>query len=324
MLFSFIVPVYNAHHTLDRCLTSISLQTYHDFEVVAIDDGSTDTSYLLLQQYAKKDKRFKVFTQTNSGPGLTRNKAIDIAQGQYVIFLDSDDYVELDFLERLYDLISIKHPDVIMLDLVFETPEGDIIREERSSIFSKLSRRDLIASQMTGKLPWGGCRKVVLLDIIKNNALRYSIDTVGEEAIFSFDVLRFASKISFLNHIVYHYVNYPLSQSKKGNDDPWGPIVEKMKVHLEERGIYDDYYLEHNSFKISAFCVSLYRTSINHKFNDAKKFVKSLICNYDVFDIPYVKNSIDSKTKIIYLLAKYRLTNTILLLSTIKYKWFLR
>lgn len=320
MLFSFVIPIYNAEQTLERCLSSVFAQTYCKFEVIAIDDGSSDMSYKILQKYANQDARYKIYTQSNMGPGPTRNRGLNIAKGDYVAFLDSDDYIENDYLDKVLKIISKDSPDVIMLDLVLESPNGKIIRYERASIYSDLSKKELIAMQMTGKLPWGGCRKVVSLDLIRKNSLKYSVDAVGEEAIFSFDVLRLSSKIEFLNSIVYHYIDHPTSQSKKGMDNPWGQIVKNLEGHLKKNGLYEEYGAEHNSFKITSLCVSLYRVSINYPFKMARKRIQNSLNNSSDFDIPYYEKSLDFKTKIILLLAKCNFVSIIIILSKIKFK----
>ena len=103
--FSIIIPVYNVEKFLRECLNSITSQTLKNFEVICIDDGSTDNSLTILQEYANKDSRFKVISQENQGQGIARNKAIDIASGEYLFFVDPDDY-EL-FMEKIKWNLSI-------------------------------------------------------------------------------------------------------------------------------------------------------------------------------------------------------------------------
>ena len=277
MKVSFVIPAYNAAKTVCRCLDSVIAQTDCAWEAVVIDDGSSDNTYELISAYAERDCRIIALTQENQGPGLTRNNAMARATGDYVAFLDSDDYVEKDYLALVKKKIEREELDVVVIDNFYETPDGRLIRMERLSRFAGLCAEELIAVQMTGKMPWGGWRKVVRADLIKKNGIEYSKDTVGEEAVFSFNVFHHASRIGFLGAPVLHYVDYPTSQSKKGNDDPWGPVVDRLLTHLEKNGLLTQYQRPLNSFAYTALAVSAYRISKNHRFFEAVSLVSGKI-----------------------------------------------
>ena len=100
---SVIIPVYNVEKYLRECLDSLINQSFKDFEVICIDDGSTDKSYKILEEYSQKDSRIKVLKQEHNGAGAARNLGIEIAKGKYIQFLDSDDYFEPNMLEELYN-----------------------------------------------------------------------------------------------------------------------------------------------------------------------------------------------------------------------------
>ena len=103
---TMIIPVYNTAAYLDKCLSSISAQSFSDFELIIVDDGSTDDSPKICDDWAKKDSRFTVIHQKNAGQSAARNAGIDAAKGDYLAFADSDDYVEPEYLQRLYDTIQ--------------------------------------------------------------------------------------------------------------------------------------------------------------------------------------------------------------------------
>ena len=110
---SIIIPVYNTEKYLHECLNSVVSQTIKDIEIICIDDGSTDNSYQILQEYAEKDSRFVILQQENKGAGAARNKGIEIAKGEFLVFLDSDDYyLDTDVLESLYE--SAQKNDVLI------------------------------------------------------------------------------------------------------------------------------------------------------------------------------------------------------------------
>ena len=127
-LISIIVPVYNAQRFLGKCLESIIYQTYHKFEVILINDGSTDNSHQLCQEIAKKDKRFTVLTQTNNGASSARNRGIEMAKGKWITFVDADDYVEKNYLECLCKNITDEKA-LIIQGLKQVNSKGDEIKK---------------------------------------------------------------------------------------------------------------------------------------------------------------------------------------------------
>ena len=105
-LISVIVPIYNVEKYIDTCLKSITKQTYKNIEIILVDDGSTDLSAKLCDEWKKKDKRVKVIHQENKGVAQARNIGIDCATGKYISFIDPDDYIDYQMLEKLYDTLE--------------------------------------------------------------------------------------------------------------------------------------------------------------------------------------------------------------------------
>jgi glycosyltransferase involved in cell wall biosynthesis len=114
---SVVVPVYNAEDYLNECLNSIIDQSFQDFEIICINDGSTDDSLEILNEYAKKDKRIQIIDQQNHGPGAVRNKGITLAKGDYIYFADPDDYLELNAFEELYEISEKYSVDFTMFKI---------------------------------------------------------------------------------------------------------------------------------------------------------------------------------------------------------------
>lgn len=160
MKVSIILPVYNAAQTINRMLKSLRVQTLTDFEVLMIDDGSTDGSGTILDEYAKKDIRFQVVHKKNEGVSAARQTGIELAQGEYVIHADSDDWVEETMLEELYGKAKDENADVVICDFYSNTDtqqtlckqqpselKADVILRElfqqlHGSCWNKLLRRD--------------------------------------------------------------------------------------------------------------------------------------------------------------------------------------
>lgn len=117
-LVSIIVPIYNVEEYLNRCIRSIIRQTYENLEIILVDDGSTDNCFSICQDWGKKDSRIKVIHQKNGGLSAARNTGIDVATGQYIMFLDSDDYLSPYCIETMVDLIQVDNADVVIGNFV--------------------------------------------------------------------------------------------------------------------------------------------------------------------------------------------------------------
>lgn len=241
--FSFVIPVYNAEHYVHRCLDSILSQTYTDYEVIIVNDGSRDATLSVLQSYSQlfSENRFFVFSQINSGAGAARNMGIEKTTGEYIVFLDSDDYVDADYLEQIDRKIREENSDIVFIDLIRETPEGAVIRREPMSRFRLLDKNAMIRAQLTGKMPWGGVRKIIKARIVKDNQLRYAPIKVGEESIFSFRALEEAKNVSFQPKAIYHYVDTGTSLTSKDEVSNSVTVFNYMYSFLKDSGKLDYY-----------------------------------------------------------------------------------
>lgn len=320
MKVSIIVPVYNAEKYLKRCIRSIENQTYKNWELILIDDGSVDLSPQIIDSAAQKDRRIKVFHQDNLGPGAARNIGISMAEGEYIIFVDSDDYIDKDYLKMLVP--KAKKSDVIFIDALQVKNDGEILKEEKMSIYKKWDKEKILRSQLTGKISWGGWRKAVRATILKENNIQYSMHSIGEELIYSFQILNLASKIDFLDDKpVYYYVNHEGSQSKKEISDPWGEALIELKKFMVTHELYEEYANTINAFNITATIVSIDKIAKMYKRkicrNQAKLRMKKFRRSYDQ-ERHLDWNSLSYKAKIFVPFMKMNLYYPILLCCKIK------
>ena len=109
-----IIPVYNAQEGVKQCLDSLLNQTFRDFEIILLNDGSTDDSLMVLQTYASAHNFIRVIDKKNEGVAKTRNKGIQLAKGEYIVFIDNDDFVDSDYLERFYNAIDQEQLDIVL------------------------------------------------------------------------------------------------------------------------------------------------------------------------------------------------------------------
>lgn len=155
MKFSIIVPVYNVAEYLDECLRSISVQSFSDWEAICVDDGSTDASGAILDAWAKKDARFRVFHKANGGVSSARNFALEKADGDYLWFVDGDDVVAPDSLKTLVDAVALGgNPDIVQfrLEKFLDKPSFDVATEP--PVRYDLRNRQELAAAYREHAPW--------------------------------------------------------------------------------------------------------------------------------------------------------------------------
>lgn len=203
---SIIIPIYNAETYLRKCFDSIKQQTFSDYEVIAINDGSTDQSGDICDQYASMDKRFKVIHKKNEGVSIARNLGINEARGEYITFIDSDDWVEVDYLQVMTNAISF-NCDLVVSGIINEFPDGTIsLLSTHAAQFSSTNAsqlHDLIKS----RLYFGPCNKLYKTAVIKHNNITFPIDiSYGEDRIFNYNYIKSVANICQLDYSGYHYI----------------------------------------------------------------------------------------------------------------------
>ncbi|MBQ7890387.1 MAG: glycosyltransferase family 2 protein [Erysipelotrichaceae bacterium] len=203
--FSIIIPIYNAEMTLNRCLDSIMGQTFSDFEVIMIDDGSMDSSNEICKKYCEQDKRFYLFSQMNSGPSKSRNVGIDNAKGSWICFVDSDDYVSEDYLEKINDAIISEDVDSVFMGYHQVDNNGVIIKSKVPSFHSPEIKE--IAIELS-KIDMFG---YTWIKVFKRNVIgdiRFSEElNLFEDEMFACNVINKCKKISIIHESLYYYVN---------------------------------------------------------------------------------------------------------------------
>lgn len=316
-MISVIVPVYNAEKYIDRCVNSIISQTYGDWELFLIDDGSKDNSLERIKQYEKKDKRIKALHQENQGAGAARNKGLEMVSGDYVVFVDSDDYIEPDY----FRLLSNHTEDVVFIDVNRRDANGKVTAEEKLSVLKGKSKDDILRGQMTGQILWGGVRKAARRSLISENQIRYSQHKVGEEAVYSFLLLYYADSFSFIEKPVYNYEVHSDSLSQTVQEDPWGPVALALKQTVKNIGCYEKYADTLNCFVYTAGIVSLSKMAKLYSLKQYKKKARGKMNTVNSnIDSNYKIDSVHMNTKakilrplcslrlygIIYMIAKSR------------------
>ena len=199
-LISVIIPVYNVEQHLNRCVDSVINQTYKDLEIILVDDGSTDNSGKICDEYALKDNRIKVIHKQNGGVSSARNAGLDIAKGHYIGFIDSDDFIVLDMYEFLYDLLVKNDADISCCNK-FNFINNEYLPDKDFPREGILSLNDIL--QDSG---WGLHIVIKLFsrNVIDNIRFNENI-AIGEDLLFCFEVLKNSKKTVFKNIAKYYY-----------------------------------------------------------------------------------------------------------------------
>lgn len=205
---SIIVPCYNTSKYLQKCIDSLIHQTLKDIEIILINDGSTDDTDKIIQTY--HDKRIKYIDKENEGIGKTRNLGIELAKGEYLSFIDSDDYVAPDFCEKMYNKAKRDNCDLVICDY-FEDNDG--LKKIQLDNFEDSSLKD--NPEIINKINLGPCNKIYKRDLFNNQKNRFEENLKYEDAPFVCRLLLSAQKISKINGCLTYYVIHNNSETTR-------------------------------------------------------------------------------------------------------------
>ena len=232
---SVIVPIYNVEKYLPKCLDSLINQTLDDIEIILVNDGSTDNSGNIAKEYkAKYNDKFIYLEKENGGLSDARNFGIPYAKGEYIAFLDSDDYIEEDAYEKMYEKVKKEDADYIECDFIWEYPNKQIIDKR----IEYIDKKDMVAKVRV--VAWNKLIKREL--IIKNNitfpkGLRY------EDIEFTYKLIPFLQKVSYIDKPFVHYVQRNNSIANVQNEKTADIfiILDNVEKYYKEKNLYDEY-----------------------------------------------------------------------------------
>lgn len=248
---SVIIPVYNEEQYLEQCLDSLCRQTLEEIEIICVDDGSTDSSTQILAEYAGRDSRIKVLTQKNRFAGVARNRGMEHAVGEYLSFLDADDYFEPDMLEKMYCRAEEYRADITICRYVEYSEDSKEIREVnldfeelffcRKDVFSGRTLNCAGIFQITKGWAWD---KLFRTDFVKRSGYEFPDFRSSEDGFFVYMLLAVAERISYMDDIfVTHRVNV-LGSLSDIKDKDW---ISGLKMwlmlgqELKRQGLYPVY-----------------------------------------------------------------------------------
>jgi glycosyltransferase involved in cell wall biosynthesis len=326
MDISVIIPVHNAEDFLNRCIDSVLSQTLSKIEIICIDDCSTDNSFAILQKYAENDSRISCFkNEINIGQGLTRNKGIDLARGEYIAFVDCDDWIEADMYEVLYSKTAVEKYDLICCNLSNDFPNGFSGVPEMPSK-ELISLEFLVLESLAPSIkffsPNSPCDKIFKREAIENLKLRFESERtyLYEDKIFNLIFLASNPSIFFEPRVFYHYmIRYGSTMTSYRKDfvARYFLMDELVQNILRENQLYCQetaQRLRESLFEITfVFCLNelVYNKSIKGKISGFRallndKRISSNVKYFKVSDIMASSSKINVLVKTAcFILLKY-------------------
>lgn len=306
---SIIIPVYNVEKHIRQCLDSIINQTFLDFEVLLIDDGSPDKSGDICDEYATKDSRFRVYHKVNGGVSSARNKGLDNAVGEWVTFIDADDWIEKETLEQCIE--NSKNVEFVRFGM--KSVYGENLYIEDTRLENGWTYKIYCANVFSRQTALGVCGGLYLRSIFTNNNIKFNPKyRLGEDWLVLMQYLKCIKKIKILNSPFY---NYNKQNERSATSTPsLTKFIELNKVasiicyDAELREIVDHNHVASLKANICAPCLANILLT-KSKLTDCKKVIKDMVDN-DIF--PSLKEIILCK-----LHFKFKLV--LLMFSPIKY-----
>lgn len=211
---SVIIPIYNTAPYLERCLSSITLQTYGDLEIICVDDGSTDGSGRIVDQFAERDKRVVALHQQNAGVSSARNAGLKQATGDYIAFCDSDDWIEADMYQQMAEVMESENLDMVAVGWYKDSDEEKEEIRNRLPVSHEIIGRDLLLEYLYKRDYYRGfafiCTKLFRREILLEPSGKFlEFDeklVIGEDVLYLAEVAINIKKTKYIDRAFYHYI----------------------------------------------------------------------------------------------------------------------
>ena len=310
---SIIIPMFNSHLYIKKCVDSILSQTYHNFELIIINDGSNDGSLNIVKSF--RDKRIRIINQKNKGVSSARNKGISLAKGSYIAFIDSDDYVESTFLESFVSIINFHDPDLIFCGIFSETYKSktaDMLNYTEKYYKKRSDFKNDIINLYDNHLLYNVWNKIFKKSLIDKFSIKFKNISFGEDAIFVQDYLVNCNSFYNINECLYHYVR----ENKSSVTTSYIPNLFNIRIaenalfinFFNKYGIdYSDYidFISKRFIERTLGCLENIHRKNDLKFRDKFKEVDNIIHNPETIKYLNIYKTDNKKIKII--LSTYRL-----------------
>lgn len=325
---SVVVPIYNKEKYINHSIETIRNQTYCNMEIILVDDGSTDRSPQIIDDYAGMDDRIVIVHQENAGEGAARNAGISIATGEYIIFVDADDYVERMLVERAVCAANDSNADCVVFGIYIEGENGNY-RTTKTRMNNKTwtaGNKEFLYEFFTrGRENFGTsvCNKLFCLNIIKDNGLFFSDLKVGADTMFCLEYANVSKRWIRIDGFYYHYIQWGDSVMHRVDTQFEMKITELMDSYDEfARKNNLEYYLKpaiHCLDISDVFTIMKYYyrldISMRKRVQKMKLFIQSKYCEKIISEID--AEQLTKKNKIAYIIIKNQWSYMMYLLTYI-------
>ena len=283
-LISIIVPIYNVEQYLKRCVNSLINQTYRNLEIILVDDGSPDKCPQICDEYAAIDSRVKVLHKPNGGLSDARNKGLDIATGDYIMFVDSDDWIEINTCKDIITYIYTQNADVVVFGLNSVYDTGKIVKTKKGLI--GCVEKEECLKYMIYRIMDGGvfnyvCNKIFSAQLF--DGLRFPLGRLAEDQGFTYKLIHKANKIYVTDKPLYNY--YQRSDSISSSRYYPRVIKDRHELWLDRLSFIKEFYPRLESYQVAQIMgislVSLIKLSNSNEnielINELKMFVSQYI-----------------------------------------------
>lgn len=291
---SIIVPVYNTEKYLEKCIYSLLSQEFKSYEIILINDGSSDKSGEICDLFAKKNSNVRVFHQDNLGVSVARNRGLQEAKGKYVTFVDSDDFISPEMYKQLINALTINHADLACCNVDYHTEDGHKIKEKKNNLPDIMSEKDFMAHIFDRPRTIRG--SVINKIFCRHKILQFFDEsiTMAEDILFLVNYCINCRKIVYMDEAYYHIRERNNSLSRNNNQDPTqglrviGELISLMEtIDSDLRDLAESDYLD-NCLQYEGKDYRLLKNYIKSNFfktmmNPAIKFKFKILCLFKVF-----------------------------------------
>lgn len=260
---SVVIPAYRAEKTLDRCLKSIQVQSLTEFEVIIVDDGSPDQTLAIAKKWVAKDQRFRCVTQKNSGSGMARNHGLQMSIGEFVIFVDPDDWIDSIMLEQLLDIQQKTNSDLVVSKSRQVGPNGKLLSEDISTGYLELDsvskvHQHYLQMFSAGMLSGPGC-KLYRRSIIQSNKICFPDLRRSQDIFFNLKYISAIGSLVSIDDIYYNYSMDPKNYATKLPSNYYETIALIFSSIIDSLNIWE---VSPKDEEISLLCTHLLRSVI--------------------------------------------------------------
>lgn len=291
MMISIIIPVFNGEKYISRCISTLNAQSYTDWEAIFVNDGSTDSSRLILEEAAKKDKRIKIFSQNNQGAAVARSLGMDKASGEYIAFLDVDDTLNKDFLQIMINGFDNENTDIVTGTFKIVAENGAIIKRKQIKP-GYMTGKEYLKKVLCGYYGWELWGKIFRKRLFNKKPVSPKGLRIGEDAYVFMQIVSNAIFVKIQNTALYNYFQYPSSASHTLSERHAEETLEAaffIESFLKKKSFYEEIKKEISGMILLHFSNSTRRGVLPWHNRLAEKVRKEHLSLGSLSSIPLIK-----------------------------------